>query len=356
MTTEATEKGKEGFDIDAALNTKGFAEFLAKYPGSEESDVESESEVEKRFEAFKTKEKTKKQMRALFTDHIQNNMGVKLESGDLASVDSVIDGMVFDNPEEFSQLSAQLEEFEQSPKEIAAMEEEVKKLGGREALEAKRTELTETKGKDEEIMKLSWIWRMSVTGKTKESLMNVTKQLDEVMDALDKTGKFEQAQARLAEVRESFLSNIAGMSGVTEAVQKKVQEKMDKLIKGKDLKSFDQAWTELNKLEQPSGTGIDPLNGMGGDYRESLDLFVTDAVRKGLDESVGKIDLKSNGALAKLEQTLKPFVSRESIGSVEGAEVKTFIIDHLEKSLGAIPDTDKAKKFILARMIIKLRS
>jgi len=48
-TPEATD---DKFDVDKALNKKGFAEFLAKFQDAHEFDMEDEKELEKRFNSF----------------------------------------------------------------------------------------------------------------------------------------------------------------------------------------------------------------------------------------------------------------------------------------------------------------
>ncbi len=52
-SNEAIQPGeKKKFDIDKALNTKGFAAFLAKHPEGANLDMENAEELEKKFEAF----------------------------------------------------------------------------------------------------------------------------------------------------------------------------------------------------------------------------------------------------------------------------------------------------------------
>src|SRR6185312_4506828 len=93
--TEAQE-----FDIDKALNTKGFAEFLAAHQDAETFDMDNPVEVGKRFEAFGVKEVVKKELKGIFSEHIQKEMGMKLDSNDLESVDAHLDKLAIENPDE----------------------------------------------------------------------------------------------------------------------------------------------------------------------------------------------------------------------------------------------------------------
>ncbi|MEI6304669.1 MAG: hypothetical protein WCP09_01470 [Candidatus Taylorbacteria bacterium] len=125
---------EKGFDIDKALNTKGFAEFLAKKGERKAVDVNKENVMEETFEVFEVKQEVLKGIKELFKNEIQADMGVKLEAKDLDSIDTYIDGMAIDKPNEIVKLKDKIEKMKELPKQIAEYESQLKALGNFEDL------------------------------------------------------------------------------------------------------------------------------------------------------------------------------------------------------------------------------
>lgn len=143
QTEKQTEgiKSNEVFDIDKALNEKGFVEFLAKHPDAEILDMNDGEKISKRFDTFKSKETVKKELKNLYSNKIQAELGVKLEGNDLTAIDVHIEKQALENPDEIEILKDRISTFSEFPKVISELEHVINELGGAENLRNKLGEL-----------------------------------------------------------------------------------------------------------------------------------------------------------------------------------------------------------------------
>ena len=118
-----------GFDIDKALNTTGFAAFLAEYHDAETVDMKNGAEVEKRLEVFGAMEKVKTEMRSIFSAEIQKDMGLSLGPQELAAVDKHIMEIAIRDTGEFLKLNDRIKKFRELPIQNSAYEDQIASIG-----------------------------------------------------------------------------------------------------------------------------------------------------------------------------------------------------------------------------------
>ncbi len=411
------------FDVDKALNTKGFAEFLATHPDAKGFDMGNEGDVQKRFETFEVKGLVAKELRELYSGHIENEMGIKLDTQDQSSIDKHIEKMAIENPDSVLEMREKLETFKKMPEELNKLEAELAQLGKVDELTTKIGALQKDKA-NLEIAKdtIGFIGNTKLTIKTLTFYAKATPMLLELLpkvkfsdayaedvskrageiskqwDARDavknKFGKLKKERAgeilvdvdnqlllteqtlskvqdvqklkSLAEdvfldLRKELLGGVSDVAELTVAIQKKVNAQFLAMTRTGTIKSFDQMqerFESLRSVADTTETGVDPLGAI--DLSE-LQKRVDAALEKAASEEIMQTVLRANmgtNALMKLEKALEPFLTREKIGSKEGDEAREFISETLEEvaaNLGATTE-DKAKKLMIARILIKMKS
>lgn len=401
--SENINTGKENnvSDIDKALNTKGFAEFLAQHPDAEEFDMNDEGAINKRFEVFESKGIVSKEIKELYSGHIEKEMGIKLDKNDLASIDKHIEEQAINNPDEVINLREQLYFFKELPKKIAESEKQLAQLGNAdnlsERLESLRTDsynIEEGKkylgfvGKsrlafhliksafkassfDAEDVDLSWDSANNVTrrygkmnGARAESLLEgINKEIETTEDTLSKISEAEvlksEYQNLFKNMRSELLGGVAGMAELTAAIQAKVHKQlMDLTSKGtiKDYEQAQQRFDSLKSVSESTETGVDPLGRIDAqEFEKDIEDSIVD---KASEEMMGIILQAKMGdnALTNLEKSLEPFLKKEKIGSKEGNEARQKMSDILAEvyyKLGTTSE-DKAKKLMISRILIKM--
>ncbi|MEK7185024.1 MAG: hypothetical protein AAB726_00150 [Patescibacteria group bacterium] len=420
-TPESPEVKK--FDTDKALNTKGFAEFLADHPDAETFDMNDEGEVQKRFEMFGTKEIAKKGLKELYSTHISSEMGVVLDANDLSSIDLHIEKFAKQNPEEILAMKHRLDLFNGLPGEIAGLEKQLATLGKKEDLTTKIDALKQDKadleaarehlGKMGKIkanfkalafyaksapmmlevlpgVKLSEKYsdkifeesvemseRNRVLSSVKEKhgkigkgeagkiLKDVENKIAEIESVLAKVEEAEEMRSRgnqmLDDARKELLGGISGMAEITAAIHAKTRERFESIMNSESIKGYDYAqkiFEHLKEVSESTETGVNPFGTINEEkLQEDIDISLERVATEQIMWAIEDAEMGAN-ALTKLEKAFAPLLEKNKLGSKEGDEVREFISNIIEGSAKILGNTteDKAKKLIIARILIKMKS
>ncbi len=386
------------FDVDKALDKKGFAEFLAAHPDVADFDMSDSESIQSRFETFQVKESVSKGLQNLFRNQIRENLGVKLDSSDLRSIDAHLQELAIENPEEILGLQKKLTVFQEMPGQIKELETQLATLGNSQELSAKLESLKTDKRSLESVEKYSGFWGRLKMGfqinfcrsleKSREleghkqsleiakdrfdkldsdqaglMLVETNKQIEEVNKTLETISKVEGwkvlAQEMFNNSRKNLLEGIVGISGITESIKRRAMAQMESALASGKLRILDQAeqdFTKLQKASESLGFGIDVLDGKEEDLRSRLDTATENAIGTKIHETISNVKL-GEGAMTRLERSLEQLIGREKIGSKVGVEAREFvvqllgeIVEQLDTSLPGIA----AKKLMCARIIGKL--
>lgn len=400
------------FDVDKAMNTKGFGEFLAAYPDAQDFDMENEEELSARFENFEKTNLAKNEMKKLYSEHLQKEMGLKLDSKDLSSLDRHLEARAIENPAEIVRLREKLRTFAELPDQIRKMERNLSDLGKTEIL-AEKLEYLEKEESNLETAKehLGFLGKAKlnyqtlafyakaipgigklVPGAKYSEAGDIAEQFDALSAVKEKYGKVgkKEAGAALAATREQIASVetmlvqrqelqqlkslaeqsfgklrkdlIGGMSdvaGLTDAIQSKAADQLNEMVTKGSIKKLDEAQKQFEMLKtaaQKTETGIDPLAGVDeAAFQEYVDRAMGQAASDEIMRIVRRAPMGSN-ALARLEKALTPFLEREKFGSSEGETVRNIISNILEDVALNLGDSTeaKAKKFMISRIRVKL--
>lgn len=394
-----------GFDIDAALNTKGFAEFLARYENAhdllEGEDVEA---IQQRFETFKQKEAVTKDLKALFANQLKEELGIELSAEDLNAVNECLDANAIERPENITELREDIDKFNKLPSEIAALEQELKDLGVEDLnnidnseLEVKKKEL-EAKLPDlknaKEALGRNWYQRAGAfllgshfkgkeaIGNLKEEhgevdlekvnslLTDTEKAIEDIENQIKKRSELGNARVRTKEafdlMRGEVKESMKGIKGLQEAIKAKAVEQLEALLGGTKSKRTSKASSQTKRADEAhgflqkikAGSEIaEPLTASEIEaYQQRIDKALEESVKADIAASLERVKL-GNGGLAKLEKSMTTFIQRQHMGSVEGAEAKAKIIGIMtEIRDGSKGNTDTAaKSLVLTRIISKLK-
>jgi hypothetical protein len=413
MATRSPEAENEKFGVDAALNKKGFAEFLAKHPDAATFDVVDEGELEKRFEAFEKSTKLAEELKVLYRDQIEKEMDIKLDQKDLASVDVYIEELAIRDQGELERLFNRLYYFKKLPEEIEGLEKELTDLtknGDADTLSALEGTLegdvdkfkaakgylggigqiklyyhtvarylTKTlSDKDYEGVKELDVKKEAAShlkGKYKDELAkvgarevenNLRRQLADIDITLGTISTIERRKTSATETFDNLRMKIFGEIGeitdLKKAIERKAKEELEGLLAKTDVKSLERAaqrHKKLSEVKDNTETGVDPLKDLKpNDYKDKAETKLREKISDDVLERVNKAKLGSD-ALRNLEKSLEDMLNRTEVGTKKGAEARSFIIDRLDEvaiNLGLKNDAEShAKRLIVNRIIIKLQ-
>lgn len=410
---KSPEAEKEKFSVDAALNKKGFAEFLAKHPDPANFDMADEETLKEFFEAFEKSTKLAEELKALYRDQIEKEMDIKLDQKDLASVDVYIEEMAIGDKRELDRLFNRLDNFKELPKEIEGLEKELSEItrnGNADALSSLQGTLegdvdkfvaargylgsigtiklfyhTARRFVSERLFDKDYDGIKNLDGKkeaashlkdkyeydlakvgAREVENNLRKQLVNIGATLGEIGDIEGRKKHATEIFELYRKNLFGEMGdianLKKAIERKAKEELDGLITKTDVKSLELAAQRHKKLSEVSGTtetGIDPLASMNAvEYERQVEQDLKLRISNEVLDKVNKTRLGSD-ALRKLETSLDDMLKRTVVGTKESDEARQFIVDRLEEAawqMGQKNDADSsAKRLIINRIIIKYK-
>jgi hypothetical protein len=405
MATRSPEAENEKFGVDAALNKKGFAEFLTKHPDAATFDVADEEGIKKRFEVFEKMQKVSIELKDLYKGKIQEEMGITLDAKDLASIDTHLEEMALENPERLKAISNGIDHYKALPGQIKDLEGEIKKMGNIENIETLRAELQkdaanfeaagdyvgkvgrlklyyhtvrrffnrEYNGIDDLDAKKKAVAALDkrypksakqapeqMAEVVKERLSEAERHLEIISYARD---KITRGEAVFKGLRTEIFAGIGEISGLKQAIERKVKEELDSLITKTDVKSLERAakrHKELSEVRDATETGVDPHASMNADaYKQQIEDGLKLKMSNEVLDKVNKARLGSD-ALSKLEKSLEDTLKRTAVGAKEGADARQFIVDRLEEAawqMGQKTDAEgKAKHLIINRIIIKYKA
>lgn len=391
-SNEAIQPGeKKKFDIDKALNTKGFAAFLAKHPEGAEFDMENAEELEKKFETFTFVKTVDQGLQGLFAKQIQEELGVKLENAERELISGRIEEYAIENPEKLEELNQKLILMTELPKQIKSLEDELAKLGApethREEYQSLVTESGQLQAGQKEMglfakIRLSakalfWLAKKVPTyipfltsdrykrnveregqeiadrfdagriikerygdrskREVKTMVVDIEKKIKVKRENIIRINDVENMRSVIkdtyGELRKGIFEEISGIGNLSEVIRGKAQEKLKQMINGgQSIKDFDNAQSYFDKLrasQEGGEIGIDPFEGLNEDERQAK-------IEEGLDKRVWEhianvLTQQQSGSnmLTNLEKALKPVFDREKIGTKEGDELRDAITNAL---------------------------
>jgi hypothetical protein len=413
--TEATKPQENSsetnaFDVRAALNKAGFAEFLAEHPDAESLDMNDEAVLQKRFEVFEIKAKVTENIAKVYSGHIKEEIGIDIGSEGAKSVKEYIDKQAIENPENVVAMNGKLDLFFALPAEIAGLEGELAKLGNIDEHRKKKDDLETIKKTIEDVTptigSLKYQFKRIVSilsfgkagefeGKDISYLEQARKRLDtlygdgkklsgkagreklvgaseamgkeiaDLQEILNKIATAEQlktiGKAGFDRIRKELIGSIDDVKAVTELVKKKAVSEFNKLAEATDLAGLQKAQTRLDEFKAASAdenVGINPLSEKEiSDFQEYIDESINDNLPLEVMSVIKKTDLGSN-ALTKMEKSLKPFLEANKLGTREGDEARQLIQETLENASKDLPtdNSGKAKRLIINRILFDLRN
>ncbi len=146
-----TMKQKEPFDMDKALDTAGFAEFMAK----KETNQDNPESVEADFELFNNVKVVKEGLKKLYGEQISKDFGIRLDASDMNLIDAYLEDQAINSPEGILNLKKKLDIFREIPGQIKQLEDQLGSLGEVEDLSKSKDGLLEEKDKLDRTRKYS---------------------------------------------------------------------------------------------------------------------------------------------------------------------------------------------------------
>ncbi len=364
MAAQEQVKPEEQFDIDKALNTAGFGDFLARYPDADsfEPTEDNIAEMEIRFIAFTKKSKTSAELKKLYNDEIFKEAEVRITEQEFANIgiDEYFEDLAINDPEQVEKYFNQIKEYYDTQKRVAGKEAELAKhmgAGSVDELRAKLEKVKETQqGSKKALPFIGYFFRTRDENEARHDIVaNHGVTLKEVAEKLKHAQDREEALKRFGELREEFFVNFSKGAEVCSLAQQKAQWRLGEMIdpnKPLNLKELDKGREYYEKL---MGDGqefaIDYLEGFDHDridtvLQQAIEAKVIEEIRKAIDNTV-----LGSAPLTNLEKALKNIIERKAVGATkEGAE-KIFIRDSLEKEMNKT--SDAARKIYLKRILFK---
>ncbi len=310
--TAIQESEKNSLEIDKALNTKGFAEFLAMHPDTKTFDVGNEKEVAKRFEIFELKEEVKDSVKKLYAGEIQRDMGIELEANELGAVDKHLEKLAIENPKEILRMKERIVKFVEMPKQISELESQIAAIGKSEDLIA----ILEKRRKTQEELGIARKYA-GVGGTARYAMMHLNvgfKALSNWEEMLSKKLNPEFDQSHHANEAVTSIANAraerAAVRSVRENIGSSSKTKIESVLASIDadiieIENLLQAMTNLEDKKKASEKSFDSLRkklmGGVGEIAEVKDAVQNCAKKQLLEMLNGTSIKKLNEAQSRLE-------------------------------------------------------
>lgn len=367
----------EDFDVEGALNTKGFFEFLARYNDSAKGEHDSEV-IKERFEVFQTKNEISGEIKEIFQKEISAEIGINLSDKDLECVDEYLETEAIDNPYRLQAMQEQIAQYHELPKEIEAAHEELMTLTDNAEMAAKGTgvigsirmygglligmttgKLTESRG----IYEAQKAMKEKGVPINRESLAVRRLDLEEGKRGIE--GEFAALQGEKMEALENLANRLANIkkelfahAGLEEQITILAREKLKAEIatvaqKG-GIKNINEAAARIGSKRFGQETELRYLDtSTEEDLKQKVDeeaeAYVFDVMYKKLDET--KFGEKNFDNLTK---SLGEVINAETIGTKNRQETRDFLISNILRISSEFPsDRDGNAKRIRANMLAK---
>jgi len=354
---EATIEGQ--FNIDEALNTKGFADFLDKFGDDLEPDESNIAEIEKRFRAFENVATAAKEVKSLFKDEILGESGVKLDDAELACIDAHLMDLAIAYPDSVDFYLNATKGYHETKERCSRMKIEMNKLGGIPEIQKELNVMDKVssmgflqrrfglriKTEDEKKM------RDYVTGRYGLSKKTIAERAEAIGDA---GVSYLNAEGEFKKMRRVFFENFAPADAISDMARQKAQQKLRELADPtKDLKDLDKAQQMLDRFsDDEANLSVDYLRGLDqSQYQATIDGIIEYKIVTQIRDAITATDVAGSGALNKLERALGKYMERQAVGSKKASDAKDFISNTLNSFM--VRETG-AKKVLLKRLIVKL--
>ncbi len=356
---EGAEKG--GFDNEEALNTKGFAEFLAKHEDSVSGEV-SAAEMESRFEIFGIQAGVAKDVKEVYKAEIFRDIGVKLEANDLACIEAFLEKQAIDSPREVYEMRDQMKLFKELPGQIKEANTEILELAKSGGGFWGKVKMTGEYLLEGEAGK-TFIAREKVekTGVplTPEAInariLEISTQMDLSVKELGSekwVGGNEALLKQFADMKKSLFNHAGLREDMERITQKKLKAQLDTLVAKRDLKSAEAGFARMSSVRKDAETGLDYMtDGTEDEVRTALNHNAESYVYTKVESILGSMSLGSN-AFSKLWKAYEQAINTETVGDKNKAESIEFIVETLNAQVDALVETPANKTEIRAKKIL----
>lgn len=369
---ESTEQKAAGqFNLREALNARGFAEFLARYEDREDLDFSDAEVIKERFEAFKTQSEVARGLKQVYREGVMRDTGIRLEDKELAAVEDFVAREAIADPEAVGRLAGEIRDYAALPQDIAKKEQELAKLGRREALQEKARTLktvAETQGvlNKKNLPLIGRLLRSSQEQEARRRLeeeykvdfKNVDAELGRTLDTLDTLEEADNAKKELKRgyelLRSTLFQDLEPAQAIAALAREKAQRKLEELMdEKKGLKDLEKAQEYFAQLQRVEAQGIDYLEGYDIEAtQEELDQLVDARLLGDLKEVVEKTSLAST-PYDGLRRMLEGFLKKETLGSSKGAEAKERVLDAL-RLVGQQQAVPVERRLLLRALLVEL--
>lgn len=386
---KAQESGVKDAAIDAALNKKGFAEFVALYDDHEKI-LEGGPRTSEVIKVFEKKDALRESAHKILTEQIGKELGkeqgLELTAEDMGGVDEFLAKMAVEDTEGFLKLAEKSEKFQADTTEVKALEERLKALGmdvnkgveandigsTRESLLEKKYVLNSVKNTDYASRTLQIVGSFLTGSKAKNAVMGAnrdaalnkygmeTNWYGKIQD-VDKQIEITKGLIELQDLRRSLIGDVFPNEVLGPVIQSKVSKYLSDLSLSTKLEELEKAQSFLERAQLASekgDTGVDYLGAIDENKtQENIDAGLSAVIGAKVNEVIAQSTL-GNNALSRLEKSLKEFIARETLGSKDKEEYRDFLVKHLEEQVASLSadHESKAKAVLIKRIIIKLNN
>lgn len=392
MTTESPEQQRQ---IDEAINTKGFLEFMTAHSGSNPEDINDPKLVAERFGTFKRKEEVKTEVLSIFGEQIKKDFDINLDVKDKESIGAYIDKQAIEDPKKIEKLRDLIGLFRTLPNQIASLTSQIKNLGTTPEQIAKQRELESDLekmelvkegnrwsgtnrllhrflpkkwGGNEEIVKNTQelVGKHGAEIKSAEGFDNATNkikaQIAEIEKNLELTGKLEDAQSKFDSARRELLRESKEIGDLVAKIQLTVKTTLEKMLsKASNTKQLAETQEKLERFQisrNESETEINPLATLAEEnYQTDVNKAIEGKVSDEISRVVANLDLSKGNPYERLQSLLNPYLNMSRLGSADQEITHQFIVETIEDILSKLPkdNSGKMKGMMLYRILYKAK-
>ena len=393
---EAEAELTEGFNVEKALNTKGFAEFLAKFSDAKEGDISPE-DMQERFEVYEAVEGVSKAVKEIYSKEISAELGIALSEKDISCVDEYLNNLAVESPKEVMDMQERIDTYNRLPEEIAQAQSDIDNLAINGGFEARAKEMhdmdqilqtadkaSNTWGKVK--MNAGLLWG-AFTGNYGESqdisnarkiaglyggpltTEGIAKRRAQIStEAAAQQQKYQELKSEkeadlgklkgsLANTRNALFAHEEMTKKVVKIATLKLGNTVNKIAEQKGLDSFAKAYDKLVESKVGKETGIEYI-AEGDEERivNSLNKAAEQRVTDAVAAAFKKVQPNKADQFLGLQNSLSEVLSVKKLGTKNEQETRDSIVTILTEILVVLDPADPTtvlKKILMKQLITK---
>lgn len=394
---EAEANRTDGFNVERALNTKGFPDFLGRFSDTVADGEISPENMQERFEVFEMVGKVANSVKEIYSKQISAELGIVLTIKDIACVDTYLNELAVENPKQIVEMQERIDTYNQLPLDIAQAQSDIDNLAINGGFEARAKEIhdmdrllqtadkgsgawgkvkmsagllwgtfTGNYGESQDISNARKIAELQGVPLTSEGIAARRAKLTE--ETVAQQQKYEELKnemeadvnklkGTLSETRNALFAHEEMTKKVKEIATAKLGQTLNTIAKGEGIDSFARAYDKLVETRVGRETGFEYVgDALEEKFVKALNTAAEQRVTDAVAAAFKKVQPNKADQFLGLQNSLSEVLSVKKLGTKNEQETRDSIVTILTEILVVLDPADPTtvlKKILMKQLITK---